>query len=201
VVPTTKEQAMAGLRRREILQFGALAAIGSFSSGRVAKGQQASSSRRKSMDVELRSEFLLQLRADLEDPQNVGAAPLGMRRILYFKRGSFSGPALTGDILPGGGDWVLVRPDGVSLLDIRMTLRTDDGTLIYLNATGIFDMAPEVRARFDRGESVGPSEYYFRTSFTFETATEKYRWLNRLVGIGVAQRIPAGMVTDVFAIR
>ena len=102
---------------------------------------------------------MLQLRADLEDPQNVGAAPLGMRRIMYFKRGSFSGPALTGDILPGGGDWVLVRPDGVSLLDIRMTLRTDDGTLIYMNATGIFDMAPEVRARFNRGESVGPSEY------------------------------------------
>ena len=153
------------------------------------------------MDVELRSEFLLQLRADLEDPQNVGAAPLGMRRIMYFKGGTFSGPALTGDILPGGGDWVLVRPDGVSLLDIRMTLRTDDGTLIYLNATGIFDMAPEVRARFNRGESVAPSEYYFRTSFTFETATEKYRWLNRLVGIGVAQRIPTGMVTDVFAIR
>jgi hypothetical protein len=184
-----------------MLQLGALAAIGSFGSGRVAKGQQASASRRKSMDVELRSEFLLQLRADLEDPQNVGAAPLGMRRIMYFKGGTFSGPALTGDILPGGGDWVLVRPDGVSLLDIRMTLRTDDGTLIYLNATGIFDMAPEVRTRFNRGESVAPSEYYFRTSFTFETATEKYRWLNRLVGIGVAQRIPTGMVTDVFAIR
>src|SRR5882757_4044863 len=181
-----KEESMAGFRRREILQLGALAAIGSFGGRRAAKGQQASPSRRKPMDVELRSEFLLQLRADLEDPQNVGAAPLGVRRIIYFKRGSFSGPALTGDILPGGGDWVLARPDGVSQLDIRMTLRTDDGALIYLNATGIFDMAPEVLARFNKGESVGPSEYYFRTSSTFETATEKYRWLNRLVGIGVA---------------
>ena len=82
-----------------------------------------------------------------------------------------------------------------------MTLRADDAALIYLNANGIFDMAPEVRARFNRGETVGPSEYYFRASFTFETATEKYRWLNRLIGIGVAQRVPTGMVTDVFVIR
>jgi Protein of unknown function (DUF3237) len=201
VVPTTKEEAMVGSRRRNVLQLGALATIGSFSGCSAAMSQQASTSGRKPVDVELRSEFLLQLRADLEDPQNVGAAPLGMRRIMYFKRGTFSGPSLTGDILPGGGDWVLVRPDGVSQLDIRMILRTDDGALIYLNATGIFDMASEVRARFNRGESVGSSEYYFRTSFTFETAAEKYRWLNRLVGIGVAQRIPTGMVTDVFAIR
>jgi hypothetical protein len=192
---------MAGLRRREILRLGSLVAVGSFCSGRTARSQQLSTRREKTMTIELGSEFLLQLRADLEDPQNIGAAPLGMRRIMYFKGGSFSGPVLTGIILPGGGDWVLVRPDGVSQLDIRMTLRTDDGALIYLNANGIFDMAPEVRARYNSGENVGPSEYYFRTSFTFETATEKYRWLNRLVGIGVGQRIPTGMVTDVFAIR
>jgi Protein of unknown function (DUF3237) len=192
---------MAGLRRREILRLGTVVAVGSFCSGSAAKGQQVSARRKEAMPIELGSEFLRQLRADLEDPQNVGAAPLGMRRIMYFKGGSFSGPFLTGVILPGGGDWVLVRPDGVSQLDIRMTLRADDGALIYLNANGIFDMAPEVRARFNRGETVGPSEYYFRTSFTFETATEKYRWLNRLIGIGVAQRVPTGMVTDVFVIR
>ena len=95
---------MAGLRRREILRLGTLVAVGSFSSGRAASGQQVSTRREKTMPVELGSEFLLQLRADLEDPQNLGAAPLGMRRIMYFKGGSFSGPVLTGAILPGGGD-------------------------------------------------------------------------------------------------
>ncbi len=77
----------------------------------------------------LRSEFLMQLSADLSDPQVLTDAPHGTRRIMYMKRGSFSGPRLTGQVLPGGGDWVPLRPDGVAELDIRLTLRTDDGEL------------------------------------------------------------------------
>jgi hypothetical protein len=57
----------------------------------------------------LRSEFLLQIIGELDAPQNVGEAPLGMRRILYFKQGSFVGPKLKGEVLAGGGDWVLAR--------------------------------------------------------------------------------------------
>ncbi|HEU5323464.1 MAG TPA: DUF3237 domain-containing protein, partial [Methylomirabilota bacterium] len=99
-----------------------------------------------------------------------------------------------------GGDWVLLRRDGVAELDIRLTLRTDDGELIYVRCDGIFDMAPEVRQRVLGGEDVDPSEYYFRTTPRFETGSEKYRWLNRLVAIGVGRRTATGMVTDVFAV-
>ena len=100
----------------------------------------------------------------------LGDTPLGTRRILYMKGGSFSGPRLRGRILPGGGDWVLLRRDGVAQLDIRLTLRTDDEELIYVSCDGIFDIAPDARKRILQGEELDPSEYYFRTSFTFETA-------------------------------
>lgn len=149
----------------------------------------------------LRSEFLVQVSADLDEPQVIDDGPLGTRRIMYMKRGSFAGPRLKGQVLPGGGDWVLLRGDGVAKLDIRLTLRTDEDDLIYVSCDGILDIAPEVRRRIMAGEDVDASEYYFRTTPVFETGAERYRWLNRLVAVGVGRRTPTGMVTDVFAVR
>src|ERR1051325_7588947 len=88
----------------------------------------------------LRSEFLMQVIGELDEPQNVGETPLGNRRIFAMKRGSFAGPRLEGELLPGGGDWVLVRRDGVAELDIRFTLRTVDAVLIDVRSNGLLDM-------------------------------------------------------------
>lgn len=150
---------------------------------------------------ELRSEFLLQLAAELDEPQTLAGTPLGVRRIMYFKRGAFSGPGLKGRILPGGGDWVLQRGDGVAELDIRLTLHTDEDELIYVASAGIFDISQQGRQRILNGEEVDPASYYFRTTLAFETGAERYRWLNRMVAVGVGRRTPVGMATDVFAIR
>jgi hypothetical protein len=151
--------------------------------------------------AELRSEFLLQLCAELEDAQMLGDTPLGTRRILYMKRGSFSGPRLRGRILPGGGDWVLLRRDGVAQLDIRLTLATDDDELIYVSCDGILDIAPATRQRILQGAAVDASEYYFRTALGFETGAQKYCWLNRLLAVGMGKRTSGGMETEVFAVR
>jgi hypothetical protein len=150
---------------------------------------------------ELRTEFLMQLSAELEAPLVIPDAPLGTRRILHAKSGSFAGPGLQGELLPGGGDWVLDRRDGVAELDIRFTLRTDDGQLIYVSCRGIFDMPPQVRQRIRGGEDVNPAEYYFRTSPVFETGSEKYSRLNRLLAVGVGRRTAIGMVTDIFEVK
>jgi hypothetical protein len=145
-----------------------------------------------------RTEFLMQLRADLEEPQAVGETPLG---ILYVKRGSFAGPRLRGEVLPGGGDWVLVRKDGVSQLDVRITLRCDDGSLIFVSYRGIADIPPDIRTRIAKGEDVSPDRYYFRISPIFETGSEKLAWLNRLVAIGVGKRTATGVVYDIYAVK
>lgn len=150
---------------------------------------------------ELRSEHLLQLSADLEDPLVLAQTPLGTRRIMYFTGGAFSGSRLKGQVLAGGGDWVLLRSDGVSELDIRLTLRTEDGALIYVACDGIFDIASEARERIMQGEQVDPAAYYFRTALHFETGAAAYRWLNRVLAVGVGRRTPTGMVTEVFAVR
>ena len=95
----------------------------------------------------LHSEFLMQVSAKLDDPQILPDAPRGTRRILHVKRGSFSGPGLEGQVLPSGGDWVLMRRDGVAELAIRFTLRTRDAQWIYMRWDGIFDMSPQVSER------------------------------------------------------
>jgi hypothetical protein len=149
----------------------------------------------------LRTEFLVELSAELEDSQMLGETPLGGRRIVYVKGGNFAGPGLKGSVLPGGGDWVLVRKDGVSQLDVRITLRTEDGALIFVTYRGLLNMAPEMRTRIMNGGAVDPSEYYFRTTPSFETASEKYAWLNKLVTVGVGRRTRTGVSYSIYAIK
>ena len=87
----------------------------------------------------LKTDFLCDLSADLEVPQDIEITPRGTRRIIYVKGGTFQGPRLKGEVLPGGGDWLLVRPDGTSELDVRSTLRTDDG-ISSTSTIGAFSM-------------------------------------------------------------
>jgi hypothetical protein len=150
--------------------------------------------------ADLKSELLGEVSVDLEEPLNLGATPHGNRQIHYVKGGTFEGPKVKGEVLAGGGDWLLIRPDGAGELDVRATMRTDDGHLIYMYYRGIIHGPPEVIGRVLQGEAVDPSEYYFRTTPVFETASEKYGWLNRIVAVGVAKLAPNWVGYTVYAI-
>ena len=150
--------------------------------------------------AELKTELLCELSVDLEEPQEVGATPHGVRRIYCVKGGTFAGPKLKGKVLAGGGDWLLLRPDGAAELDVRATIRTDDGHIIYTYYRGILHASPEVAQRILQGKAVDPSEYYFRTAPFFETASEKYGWLNRIVAVGIGKVAPNWVGYTVYAI-
>jgi len=119
--------------------------------------------------LELRSKFLCELIADLDEPQVVGPGPHGVRLVYPVKGGTIRGPRIKGDVLPGGADWILLRPDDVGQLDVRASARTDDGDIIYAYYRGILKVAPDMMDRIMDGEEVDPSEYYFRTTPIFET--------------------------------
>jgi uncharacterized protein DUF3237 len=148
----------------------------------------------------LQTELLFEATLILGEVHEVGATPNGIRRIRNLKGGTFSGPKLRGEVLPGGADWLLLRPDGARALDVRVTLRTDDGHLIYLSSRGIFHIAPETFQRIANGEPVDPSEYYFRTTPLFETAAEKYDWLNRLVAVSIGRFTETAVIQAVYAV-
>jgi hypothetical protein len=143
--------------------------------------------------IELKSDFLCTLTGTVAPPREIGGTPRGNRRFFAVTGGSFEGPRLRGEVLPEGGDWLIIRPDGVVELDVRATLRTDDGALIYLRQTGLRRATPEVQARLARGEAVVSDEYYFRVVPTFETSAPQYAWLNSVIAIGVGERLPDGV--------
>jgi uncharacterized protein DUF3237 len=138
---------------------------------------------------------------EIDAPISVGTTPLGERRIIPITGGHFEGERLSGEVLPGGADWQLVRADGSALLEARYTLRTRDGALVYVCNRGVRSGSPEVLARLRAGEPVDPASYYFRTTPTFEAGAPRYAWLNDLVAVCSAARAPHAVILDFFAVR
>src|SRR5262249_14277892 len=111
------------------------------------------------------------LEATLGEPLDLGDIAEGRRRIVPLIGGSFTGPELKGKLLPGASaDWQIVLPDGTALGDIRYTLQTDDGDLLYVQSRGVRHGSADVLARLARGGNVDASEYTFRTATQIETA-------------------------------
>jgi Protein of unknown function (DUF3237) len=139
---------------------------------------------------------LLDIAVDLEPRLDFGSGPLGRRVLFGSAGGSFDGPKLRGEVLPGGGDWALFRPDGTMTLDVRLTLRTHDQALVHMTYAGRFVIPPELRDQMaDPAQRyrIDPARYYFRTNPLFETGSEKYAWMNDIVCIGSGYLIDGGI--------
>ena len=129
---------------------------------------------------------------------DLGATPYGLRKIATVTAGSFVGERLRGTVMASpGGDWLLLRNDGVLCLDVRLTLKTDDGDLIYMSYKGMRHGPKEVIDRLNKGEAVDPSTYYFRAVPVFETSSVKYGWLNRAVFVATGRRVATGPIYEV----
>ncbi len=149
----------------------------------------------------MKLEALLRAEITLAAPQELGDAPLGRRRISPITGGRFRGERLSGRVLSGGADWQIARADGVSQLEARYTLETDDGALVYVHNVGLRHGPPEVLARLAAGEPVDPSLYYMRTTPTFETGAERYRWLNKIVCVATGARRKDAVELDVYEVK
>ena len=158
--------------RREFAKIGAIALAAAIGASEMASAQAPAS--------ELESEFLFELVLDVDAQLDAGHT-----RIAPVTGGTFSGPRIKGTVHPGGADWI-TQVSGHSSLDVRITLETDDGALIYMSYTGV------VR-RGDNG-------LYWRVRPIFQTASEKYDWLNHVVCIGKNKQVPGKVAYDIFGI-
>lgn len=131
-------------------------------------------------------------------PLEFGDVGTGERRIIAIDGGTFSGPRLQGEVLPGGADFQLIRPNGFTILEARYPLRTHDGALIYIENNGVRFGSPEVIAKLKRGEPVDPALVYFRSVIRFETAAPQYRWLMEAIFVCAGQRRPDAVELSVF---
>jgi hypothetical protein len=144
---------------------------------------------------------IFRLEATLGEVLDLGNVAQGKRRIVPQTGGIFAGPELNGTLVPGASaDWQIVLPDGTALADIRLTLRTDRGDLLYVRSQGVRHGDPEVLARLGRGEVVDASEYVFRTSTQIETAAPDLDWLNKGVFISVGARQARGVIYEIYLV-
>jgi muconolactone delta-isomerase len=141
------------------------------------------------------------LEATLAAPLELGQTAQGRRRIVPLTGGTFTGPDMTGRLLPGASaDWQIILPDGTALGDIRYLLQTDRGDLLYVRSRSIRHGSPEVLARLGRGEDVDAGEYTFRASTRIETAAPGLDWLNKGIFVSVAGRQAAGVIYETYLV-
>ena len=131
----------------------------------------------------LPAEHLFDMHVELQPAQLISTT-LGTRLTFITNGGVIAGPRLQGELLPGGGDWLLVGADQIGRVDVRATLRTHDGALIHYETRGVIKVPADGLDRLAAGEVLPFDQTYVRTTPKFETADERYMWLNEIVAVG-----------------
>jgi len=136
--------------------------------------QAQESSMQMSDTKPLTTEFVLELKVDIGRPVTVGDSDAGTRRFIPITGGEFVGKYLDqtigGEVIPGGADWQLTRPDGITEVKAIYAIKTDDGAVIEVDNRGVVERAANAA--------------YVRTSPTFKAPQGKYDWLNKRMFAG-----------------
>ena len=137
---------------------------------------------------------LTSYRADLEAPEVVGPGPFGLRQVFIVKGGKVTGERLSGALRPGGGDWLLASADGFGRLDVRGTIETDDGALLYVSYFGVVELSERAMQALTEGPATDYGEVSFMTQPRFETGDPRYTWLNTAVCVAEGRLLPGPAV-------
>ena len=124
-----------------------------------------------------------------------GLTRAGHRRVIAIAGGRVSGASaglfdgpFDAEILPGGADWQVVRPDGTIEIDTRYSARTTAGEHVHFRTSGVRSGPPAVLAALLRGEPVDPAAYYFRVAVYLETSAPRLAFLERSIFVASAVR-------------
>jgi len=145
-------------------------------------------------------DFVAELTVAVAEPVVLAETQEGVRRMVPILSGQVAGPRLRATVQKGGADWQLIKPDGLSILEARYALLTDDGAQIYVVNRALRHGPPDVMARMMAGEIVDPSLYYFRTAPSFETADPRYDWMNRTLFVGEGGRTREAVRVKFYAV-
>jgi len=132
-------------------------------------------------------EYLGSLQVQTGTRTVVENGPQGTRTIVQILGGRFEGPRLKATVQVPAGDWITNRADGSYRLDVRLTLKTDDGALILVTYNGIGQTTPA-------GASL-------RGAPLFETGDQRYVWLTRLQAVSVGERVGTDVKYNVYALK
>lgn len=126
---------------------------------------------------------------------------VGRRQLIPILGGEVTGENIHGEVLPGGVDSQIIRPDGKCDLSARYAIRLDDGRSIYIENNGIRTVPKEYVEVVKNGRFIEPSLYYFCTVPTFEVYDESLRWLTEGIFICKAQRLTDKVLLNFFRVK
>lgn len=126
-----------------------------------------------STDIGKPPELVPLCRVDLElgPPTIVGKGPSGQRVIVDVLALTLTGDRLNGTLKGQAADCLTVV-GATATIDVRATIETDDGALIFV----------QYRGRSDVTGGVGAAPMYVAPMF--ETGDERYQWLNHIQAVG-----------------
>jgi hypothetical protein len=132
-------------------------------------------------------EFLFRVTVPVAcDRDPVGETPDGLRVKFLLRSGGYvHGPALTGEIVPVGGDWMRIRPDGVGIAQISALIKPVGGGIILTEYSGIVDFGPDGYRLLAAGG--GPQRAPLRLAPRYLTADPNWSWMNRLQCLGLGE--------------
>src|SRR6266851_87183 len=132
-------------------------------------------------------EYLASIRVPLTGPELIGETPDGIKVnwFWYPAEGVVVGPKLSAKVRQMGGDWMTIRRDGVAVMDVRATLETSDGALLYVTYPGYFELGENGYQDFLKRRY--PKRAPTRTTPRFWVAHPNYRWLNRVQCLGIGE--------------
>jgi hypothetical protein len=131
-------------------------------------------------------EFVFEVEAAIGETLLLGKSKRGERRLIPITGGTVSGPRLQGEVLPGGADWQLVRPDGDTELEARYPIRASDGALIQVCNRCLVHVPAGAQGR---------GQVYVRTAPEFDAPVDgPHAWLNHAMFVGTLQLAGPGRV-------
>ncbi|KAJ5633379.1 hypothetical protein N7490_009718 [Penicillium lividum] len=144
-------------------------------------------------------EFAFTLHVDLSPALEFGDTPCGSRRFIPITGGTVEGPKLKATILPGGGDWNVLREDGITHLFAKYTIQSSDGVPISVTNEGWIRKFRKTEA----AEKVPETGWYAKTNPRFEVQEGAHGWLNRTVFVGELRKpdIQNHVVIDVYSVE
>ena len=111
------------------------------------------------------------------------------------------GPRIKASAIAPSGDWARIQDNGNWKIDARLAFKTDDDEAFFCYYSGVILMTESLNQRIAAGENIPGSDMYLRAAPNFETASEKYAWLNDILTVGKVKSFGGGKVSyDIFEI-
>lgn len=133
-------------------------------------------------------------------PVVFGETPDGLRVNFYAEGGVLQG-ALSGRVLRNSADYMVIRRDGMGLIDIRATIETDDGARLWAHEVGLVDFGESGYQRLLSGDYQGSPR--LQTYMRLLTDSAAYAWVHRVsfLAVGTADMKELCLRYDLFAVR